>query len=390
MDSIRENNGVIEYHINVVRGGETYVQVGCFNGQGTAIAMSSQTYNNSGFSCHSLDTSIATVNTTGITFIKNNAACSYYMKIRGGSKKGETKAQFTSTSATGVCGELIIHVDNQVSISSFDRTSLGAGNEKSVTITTFPAQLTTGQSVTLTCEKSDGYGNAIITDLNGNPISTIHGTTQILIRGTLDSWGYGSAMPDNMILKAQLNGGTGICAEQRFTVCAHPCNFKATLNSTRICGMVVNLNWESDSDSKPDLDKVGFLEVLQFSSPTSPPFNPPYYPDDQEDYYPGAGPITTDEHKIPNYFYLPVQLQKKEYVCSVKQLFICYCERCGETMVCENSGFFIRHCVNYSIVKNRWEYHITENGLDVEFGGYSTGAGTANIDCSYQGIVNSL
>ena len=381
-----ENNGIIEYHINVVRGQETYVQVACLNGQGTAIAMSNKQYNNSGFGCHSLNTSIATVDTTGITFIKNNAACSYYMKIRGGSKKGETKAQFTSTSATGVCGELFIHVDDEISISSFKRTSLGAGNEKSVTITTYPAQLPAGQSVTLTCERDQGSsGSAIITDLNGNPISTIYRTTTILIRGTSDSWGYGSAAPNNMILKAELNGGTGFWASQYFTVCAHPCNFRAEYKAGSVLGkigMTVGVGWKSDSQSVTDLDEVSIIEMVKFGVPKQP-FMENMTLDAQESMGDALPPRAEDEHGIPWWFDLPATLEHQMYKIKVEQLFVYTCDRCGTMGGCENSGFNIFHCVYYSDSMSSWVYHVYEMGAEVSLSNYSVGAGSANVSGPY-------
>ncbi|MDF7802013.1 hypothetical protein P4C99_21230 [Pontiellaceae bacterium B1224] len=163
-----------------------------------------------------------------------------------------------------------------ITISNFDRIPPSNGTEEASTVvrvTLVPATLPAGESITLSIIKEDGTsGHAQITYPQN---CTITQTTDVKIAGTVQSWG-GDDKPaaNNFKLLTKVTGRSEVCAEQKFTVCAHPKDFSCTGPTSvgLVYGLVVDCEWGSDGYSVNLLDKCGLREYVTYSGNISAPF----------------------------------------------------------------------------------------------------------------------
>ena len=165
--------------------------------------------------------------------------------------------------------QITVTIGNLDRVPLYGTDPLGV-NEKTVTVTVTPSPIPAGGSITLSCDPIAGtVGGATVTP------STITQTTDVKIRGTVQSWSNGEdAAPDSVELTAKV--GDVVCATERFTVCAHPVNMcfeDLGTPPTAHYGTTVKVSWESDSGDVNDLDKCFLKETLfNFQQDDQPPF----------------------------------------------------------------------------------------------------------------------
>ncbi len=173
-------------------------------------------------------------------------------------------------------------------------------------------------------------------------------------------------------IQAKLDGA--VKAESAgFTVCAHPINYRDTLDhdieGAGVVGVAVQDDWDSDSGRMADLNQTMIKELVDEPAPTVPPYHDDVF--GHSDYMDGHLP-SVDSHTI----HKPDPGPKADWTMS--QLSIYKCKRCGCVDIDQpNSGLKIIHHVVQ--VRGDWKHRTQKIGAAVTIGAHTSNAAVARV-----------